>query len=528
MIAPDSSASPARNTFAGWVPTITGQLSFSLIGLGTNSSDCVTANVETDAGGAARAPTRHVLVYQERAARDLPMPLWLAKRVRRWVKTHFILIGSSSPSTRPRLDLETENNRYQLLHDEIGVLRGKAYMVPDDQGDPEAIKRFIQSIKSRIGEIERATPRGTICGGFDLATELDLVPKAAEAAGVIFADCTFELYRSGEIRLHFDPAALAYAEAQDDAGDPDSTAAEGLIGGLSKQAYYFIKDISHRHFHHDASSDNILPAFAVRDGDDDGWRRDSLWSLSRAVLEHRRRNALLDHKRALGILAYAESFQAHLACVRRAADGGFEPSEAGMSFDFSHTRASLGATIDELAFKKSFGLSVIGTVIATILAAMALWMGAAQISNSLCSKASACVPPVPPGWLSSTLGFIIQHPAVGLGIVTTLLVVWVVKTQRGIAQIRLVTGFQHVLGGWVIALGASASQRLRKKHPTFGDNLGGVIAWLSASAIVLGTLWVLGGLFSLNPFWPEAWTVDAWVRAATEKTVVGWRANQPT
>lgn len=525
MTAPDSSAAHPRNTFAGWVPTITGQLSFSLIGLGTNSSDCVTANVETYSGEAARAPTRHVLVYQERSARDLPIPLWLAKWVRRWVKTHFILIGSSSPANRPRLDLETENNRYQLLHDEIGVLRGRVYMVPDDQEDPKAIKRFLQSIKNRIGEIERATPRGTICGGFDLATEFDLVPRAAEAAGVFFADCSFELYRSGELRLHFDPEAPAYAEAHDDAGDPDDADPEGLIGGLSKQAYYFIKDISHRHFHHDASSDNILPAFAVRDGDDDGWRRDSLWSLSRAVLEHRRRNALLDHKRALGILAYAESFQAHLACVRRAADGGFEPSEAGMSFDFSHTRASLGATIDELAFKKSFGLSVIGTVIATVLAAMALWMGAAQISTSFCGDDPACKPPVPPTWLSSTLGYIIQHPATGLAIVAVMLVVWVVKTQRGIAQFRLVTGFHHVVGGWVIALGASASRWLRKEHPTFGDNLGGVITWLSATAIVVGTLWAVSGIFSLNPFWPEGWTVDAWVRAVAENRVVGWRAG---
>lgn len=527
MTAPESAATTTRDTFAGWVPTIAGQLSFSLIGLGTNSSDCVTANVETYAGASAKVPTRHVLVYQERVARDLPMPLWLAKRVRPWVRTHFILVGSSAPANRPRLDLDTENKRYQLLHDEIGVLKGKIYMVPYDQDVPKATQRFLQVIKARIGEIERATPRGTICGSFDLAAEFDLVPVAAAAEGVVFAECDFELYRSGEVRLHFDAQTPAYAEAVDDAEEADETD-EGLISGLSKQAYYFIKDISHRHFHHDASSDNILPAFRVRDGDDDGWRRDSLWSLSRAVLEHRRRNALLDHKRALGILAYAESFQAHLACVRRAADGGFEPSEAGMSFDFSHTRASLGATIDELAFKKSFGLSVIGTVLATALAAIALWIGAVQISDSLCSADLPCEEPVPPRWLTSTLAYVIEHPAVGLGIITIALVIWVVKTQRGIAQARLVKGFQHVVGGWVVALGASASRWARKKHPTFGDNLGGAVAWLMATITVLGILFAVGGVFSLNPVWPTGWTIESWAHALADNRLFGWNAGAKT
>ena len=525
MTATDSSASPTLDTFAGWVPTITGQLSFSLIGLGTNSSDCVTANVETHTGNQRKAPTRHVLVYQQRISQDLPIPVWLAPLVKPWVKTHFILVGSSAPADRPRLDLPTENNRYRRLHDEIGVLKGKIYMVPSDQEDRKAIKRFLGAVTARIGEIERTTPRGTICGDFDLVKEFDLVPNAAKTEGVVFAECDFELYRSGELRLHFDAEAPTYAGAHDDAAAPDLVNPEGLIGGLSKQAYYFIKDISHRHFHHDASSDNILPSFRVHDGDDDGWRRDSLWSLSRAVLEHRRRNSLLDHKRALGILAYAESFQAHLACVRRAADGGFEPSDAGMSFDFSHTRASLSATIDELAFEKSFGLSVLGTVLATALATVALWIGAAQIGGALCGS-DQCQTPAPPEWLAILLVYLIEHPAVGLGIVMTPLVIWAVKTRRGLAQLRVVKGFQHVLGGWVIALGASVSRWLRKEHPTLGDNLGAAISWTSTVALVSIVLFVTAGIFSLNPMWPGAWTIEALIEVLANNPIVGWQKSK--
>lgn len=503
----ESCAPRAPLTFAGWVPTITGQLSFSLIGLGTNSGDCVTANVETHEGEATKAPKRHVMVYQERGASDLPFPF--AKLIRPWVQTHFIMVGSSAPAARPRLDLPTQNNRYQLLHDEIGVLRGKVYVVPGDQ--PADVDSFIGKLSIRINEIERSTPRGTICGGYDLKEEFELVPSAAREAGVALADCDFELYRSGELRLKFDPNAPAYAGARDDAAEEGSGAPDAFIDGLSKQVYYFIKDVSHRHFHHDAKSDNILPAFQVLPGNDDGWRRDSLWSLSRAVLEHRRRNLLREHKRALGILAYAESFQAHLACVRRAADGGFEPSEAGMSFDFSHSRASLGSTIDELAFRKANDLSLFGIGIATALATVGLWIAIVQIADSTCKASSGCQAPSPPGWVAGLISGAITHPAYAFLAVMTVTVIWAVQTQRGIAQLPIVASLIQIMGGWAAALGASTSKYIRKRHPTFGDEAGAWVARISTTVFVCFAMFALAGIFSLHNAWPHLLTVNALV-----------------
>ncbi len=121
------------------------------------------------------------MVYQERGASDLPFPF--AKWVRPWVQTHFVMVGSSAPAARPRLDLPTQNGRYQLLHDEIGVLRGKVYVVPGDQAAD--VEGLVKKLSVRINDIEHSTPRGTICGGYDLAEEFDLVPSAAKEADIL-------------------------------------------------------------------------------------------------------------------------------------------------------------------------------------------------------------------------------------------------------------------------------------------------------------------------------------------------------
>lgn len=503
----------ASRAFAGWVPTITGQLSFSLIGQGTNSADCVTANVETFDPPTARVPTRHVIVHQKRIARDLSVPGWLAKLVKPWVGVHFVLVGTSGAADRPRLDLPPKRGRYQILGDQIGVLRGKVYVAGHEEKNKNALPNFARDITRRIVKIERSTPRGTICGDFDLKEELSLVPTVAKSVGVTLAECSFEIYRSGEIRLFFDETADVFSSAEDESTTDQSRAPQNLSEGLAKQIYYFIKDISHRHFHHDASSDNMLPAFEVLQGDDDSWRRDSLWSLSRAVLEHRRRNVLIGHKQALGILAYAESFQSHLARVRRLPNGGFEPSEAGMSFDFSHARASLEATIEELAFRKSFSSGIQSVVIATILGSVALWIGAVQIKDVVCSVDDAeCVAPVVPPAIAQLLRGSIEYPAVPFALTVVLALLWSASSNRGLQHIPLLRRLRRFIGGWGTALGASTSRMCRRWFPAVGDLVGAAVTWIVSLAAVLLMMRAAAGFFSLLPF-PNWLTLETWLAA---------------
>lgn len=518
MTSPESCAPAAARTFAGWVPTITGQLSFSLIGQGANALDYVAANVETLDAGASAVPVRHVFVVQRRVARDLPITNGVAQLLKPWIGVHFILVGSSAPASRPRLDLPLKRGgQYQVLHDEIGVLRGKIYVLGHHDGPSgrKSTHQFVQEVSKRVVAIESATPRGTICGDFDLREEFALVPDAAERAGVTLLECDFELYRSGEFRAHFDETSPVFQAAVDEASEDQVHAAKNLSEALAKQVYYFVKDISHRHYHHETSSDNILPAYEVRPGDDDSWRRQSLWALSRAVLEHRRRNVLVGHKRALGILAYAEAFQTQLACVRRISNGtGFEESEAGISFDFSHTRASLDATIDELSYAKSFWSSIQGVTIATVLGAAALWIGAVQIKSSACKIAApnVCVEAAIPRWTSELIRQAIEHPALPFGALFASGLLWIAFSSRGLHNFGLLRDFRWLLGGWSAALGASTSRWLRKKHPSLGDTAGAIVAWVSSLATILGVVVTVAGFFSLLPILPEWLTLDGWLR----------------
>jgi len=497
------------------VPTITGQLSFSLIGHTVQARHFVKANVETLKGA---DHVRHVLVHQKRVAQDLPFASTLAGFIRPWIQLDFILIGRSEPADRPQLDGELlEDGRFTSSLDEIGALRGQVYVVPqpEERVDRQAVDRFLKRLAQRISAIDGSTPRGTICGDYDLDDELALVPALAEQEGVVLLGAAFELYRSGEFRLQIDEASSGICDAIDDANASSATAAGDLCDALAKQMFYFVKDISHRHYHHDSSSDNIVPAYEVVDDDDDAWRRHTLWALSRAVLEHRRRNVLIGHKRALGILAYAEAFQSYLGGVKRLpSGGGFIPSRAGLSFDFSHTRASLQATIDELAFAKSFWSAVQGVAIGSVLALGALWISAVQILGQTCGGRTNCEDPVIPIFMSQLIRASIEMPALPFGALLAAGLWWVVASGRGIYHFRLGRRLSRFIGGWSAAVGASFSRWWRRGHPADGDVVGSWLALACAFLLISFILYVTVGFFSLAPLLPKWATLAGWLEAA--------------
>ncbi len=107
--------------------------------------------------------------------------------------------------------------------------------------------------------------------------------------------------------------------------------------------------------HHDAKSDQITPLTEIGAlGADDGeehWRRDTVWSLSRALDALARKGTLQDLREALGILAYADAFQQTLMRYRRRHDdpGQFEPNSVTYRYDFTHIRESLKVQVDQVA-----------------------------------------------------------------------------------------------------------------------------------------------------------------------------------
>ncbi|MHB8783397.1 MAG: hypothetical protein ACYDAX_08285 [Desulfobacteria bacterium] len=93
---------------------------------------------------------------------------------------------------------------------------------------------------------------------------------------------------------------------------PEGGQKERLRHVVCAQLFFFLKDIVHRHQHHDPSTDTILDVYRVNKNgtiDDVTWRRETLRLLYRAVLRYKRAKTETVFSSARGTLAYIRSFK---------------------------------------------------------------------------------------------------------------------------------------------------------------------------------------------------------------------------
>lgn len=508
---------PAQTpAYAGWVPTITGQLSFSLIGLGGAAPDCVTANVEFWDEKAGH-PRRRVAVVQRRVTRDLPLTVWPVPYLFRSIAAEFILVGETQPALRPII----QDGKIGRRDDEIGVLAGELIVLPFHDTQSRSERALIRKIRKRIAAAGDSTPRAVI--GSDAALGLDLQAWIAEAAraGLTLARFRFELYRTGEFRIEQVKSIPVAEDADLDQDEFDAI--------LASQTYYFVKDIAHRHYHHRPSTDNLLPLTPLKASDDVSWRRETLWSLARAVLEMRRSGKLPGHKSALGVLAYAEAFQGLLARVERggSARSPFRLTHEIACYDFTHTRQSLEATIAEKGFIHSHSTNLFTLAITTCLAVAALWLAIAQVKGVDCLQELGCARvPEPVAWL---MWQTIERPHLMAAALLILAAIYVESSRRSLMVVTPLRVWGEFIGSWFDALGATISRWARKRHPTWGDQIGATIAWVYSVFFVTAGLHTLGaviGLWPLVPLLSGVWagSILSWVLGPIITRILSRRA----
>ena len=498
--------------FAAWVPTITGQLSFSLLGEGVD--DALAANgAATPSIGDANAP-RHVVVIQSRRTKDRPWPLWL----QRAAKAEYVLIGKTRDATRPVIDTDVHGTvTLQTEPDHVGVLEGRILVIPfhADKKAGQAARRAIRGIRKLVTRAVEANQLGDTRALAKLGDTIqELIARAAHQ-DVSAVGANFSLYRTGEFRLAIDEEL---PEVEDESA-PAAPADEAFRLMIARQMYYFVKDVGHRHYHHDQSRDNLLP-LTLADGDDESWRRETLWSLARAVVSLRRGNRLAAHKHALGILAYADAFQSHLARVRRrAGEDAFELADTGPTYDFGHTRLSLEATIDEQSFLKSFWSQFQAMLIATGLAAMAIWIAAVDIREAACGNldAAVCQPPVPPPLLQAALRFVIEDPQWPFFALVVAGLTYFEVARRSLSNIRYVELYLQGVSGWVLALGATVSRVYARLDPYGADTFGRAVMLLAFVFLSYEVIITVGAIFTLVP----PYSVTSWLATLLYRWVAG-------
>lgn len=254
--------------FDGWVPTVTGHLSFTAIGGSSFPSKCVSARNNATA-----------CVSQNRDLLDVVLPYSESTLVGRFVREYFanLVIGVSGQFCFATcLDRCSGGQEFS----------GKCYMVP---------------LKGNRRNIWRN--RRCIGGMSDYDDNFPEYRKRFEDEISRLSICTSDIRisRTGHVIIEISEMPIL-----EGARDLD----RALIAKLAaNQIFYFLKDISHVHQHHDPKQDAITEVTPFHSDDPYRWVEKTQNALYREIIKYKRFKNEKSLFRASGVLSYAKSFE---------------------------------------------------------------------------------------------------------------------------------------------------------------------------------------------------------------------------
>lgn len=379
----------ARLSYAGWVPNVGSHLSFSLIGSRAGKG-VVRLSVRVEY---PQHIARVVCTLQTRTTDDMLLPPFFARRQKPDLRQDWMLVAETQVIEAPtgvevaspfrrnimgRLRRPFELARPSIekittARDEQGALIGQILIIPYEE-DPETREKqetMLASVRTRLSAAAREG------GGQTAIREVEALVKAS-VPSLVTVD--FALMRAGETRLWF---------SQENPQLDDEEHRQ-----IARQAYFFLKDMTHRHVHHDQLDDQITPLTRFKNAtvkdrleSEVDWRRETLWSLSR-IADKRMGSEKLNYLReALGILAYADAFQKSLLVHIRDPENAlaYLPNKSAYGYDFQHIRESTRVRIDQTAARRTVTGQLIAAVFAGAIAALSL-------ASSLISTHNARIP----------------------------------------------------------------------------------------------------------------------------------------
>lgn len=292
----------------------------------------------------------------------------------------YVLCARAAPAHLPRLN---EQNKIDLVHDQFGKLEGEMLIVLKATKLDEITRSVWQQITDYKSNIVSEPSRDYVAlnddhclNGYKAIKNALADARRNECFLVDYLKCEFELYRSGECNFFIpdgpgDVIRVANISSEEELirKQPE------LRQKLAQQFFIFLKDLTHRHYHHDARADKKTLVFPSK-GDDGTWRRETLYGLTRMALEARRSNKIDSYINAAGVIAYADSFQRHLAgWVRPDSRSDPEPvlDPNFSSYDFSALKSSIDARRELLVWQQNKVMPYIGIVFALIFGLVALF-----------------------------------------------------------------------------------------------------------------------------------------------------------
>lgn len=269
------------NTFIGWIPNVAGRLSFSHIGSTNFPTRCLKNNQGNGFG-------RRLAVAQRRKLNDWLLPDWYFKFLygfsSDWI---FVFIGESCPDRFDQIArmqgelFVIEKCTWELIADHDGYVSLKDYFVGE----------FFPWVKERISEL----PSGRI------------PEKSAQhiREHSLFSYIV-KIRRSGVLWMLPNHIAsdIHFSEGYIQSEQPPSG---NDVAYVANQAFFFLKDISHKHQHHHQSSDTITELGRLDKRH--SWIAQTHYRIHRKIIELRRSSNPRKLYNASGILAYLNALK---------------------------------------------------------------------------------------------------------------------------------------------------------------------------------------------------------------------------
>jgi hypothetical protein len=268
--------------FRGWIPTVSGALSFSALGDANYLPRAISAN-------RSDRHTRYLVCFRGRDCSDIVLPfkkILGPKLLGLQGKLWFVCIASST----------------SVIAGDQDTINGRVFIFSNKTKWNDELLPILRSAQNRLRAYQYGID-GALQNYFQQTFDelIDELPSLS-SFNVVFA-----ISRKGFCEIHVEDDMKISNDAP---RIPDIQPRRNHVTHiLAAQIFFFLRDIGHRHQHHNPNTDTIVDVWPDNPEDPFEWKLQTLFSLYRKVISYKRLRERSSFASSLGVVAYADTFR---------------------------------------------------------------------------------------------------------------------------------------------------------------------------------------------------------------------------
>lgn len=288
--------------YIGWIPSIIGNLSYSLAGY-SNYPQTPKLCIFEYSG------SYHYIISQTRISHDFQLGLATLIPFKKWAKKFEafmlerrglysiwvpILIGTCSHESS---ELITKN----IVGKNFQTLGGKVFFIPKIPETTKLLTILVKSINNMecclSNKKSEFSPKKAFKAKLELESCLENILQAKDRTFSLFT-CDFELQRNGICTL----SGLEIIEYDTNVSSDFDKGEHATDEQAYNQVFYFLKDIFHKHKFHSPDYDTLTQVYKLDKDNERGWAIETLKNFYRSAIH-------FSPEDSLGIIYYARALK---------------------------------------------------------------------------------------------------------------------------------------------------------------------------------------------------------------------------